>query len=73
MSIVGQYCEYEHKTVDKSAQSETFEDYKKTLRLVCSDEGRAGYLIWTVEQDTPDTVYYQVSPLLNILGINFIF
>jgi len=56
---VGQYCEYEHRTVDKSAQSDTFEDFKRTLRLVCSDDGEPGNLVWTVMEDTPDTVYYQ--------------
>uniref|UniRef100_A0A1B0CEY4 Protein to be involved in spindle matrix formation n=1 Tax=Lutzomyia longipalpis TaxID=7200 RepID=A0A1B0CEY4_LUTLO len=55
---VGRYCEWKHKTVDKSAESESFEDYMKTLRLECED-GKPGYLNWTVEMDTPDLVYYQ--------------
>ncbi|XP_055676424.1 protein Skeletor, isoforms B/C isoform X2 [Lutzomyia longipalpis] len=55
---VGRYCEWKHKTVDKSAESASFEDYMKTLRLECED-GKPGYLNWTVEMDTPDLVYYQ--------------
>lgn len=58
-STAGRYCEWEHKTIDKSAQSETFDDYVKTLHLAC-DSGQPAYLNWTVAMDTPDLVYYQV-------------
>ncbi|XP_055697831.1 protein Skeletor, isoforms B/C isoform X2 [Phlebotomus papatasi] len=56
---VGRYCEWKHKTVDKSADSETFEAYKETLYLDCENNKEPGYLNWTVAQDTPDLVYYQ--------------
>jgi hypothetical protein len=47
-------------TIDKSAETETFEDYMKTLKLECED-GDPAVLNWTVAEDTPDLVYYQVS------------
>jgi len=55
----GRYCEWAHKTVDRSAEAETFQEYLSTLRLVC-DEGEPAYLNWTVAPETPDLVYYQV-------------
>lgn len=38
----------------------SFGAYQRTLRLEC-DPGNPGIIQWTVEKDTPDTVYYQVS------------
>lgn len=55
----GRYCEWKHKTIDRSADTETFEEYMKTLELVC-EPGEAAVLNWTVAADTPDLVYYQV-------------
>lgn len=57
--LVGRYCEWTHRTVDLSAQIETFEEYMKTLMLECV-EGEPGYLNWTVPLDAPDLLYYQV-------------
>ncbi|CAH1121732.1 unnamed protein product [Ceutorhynchus assimilis] len=54
----GRYCEWTHKSIDKSAESDTFEDFMKTLRLEC-DEGEPAYLNWTVPMDAPDLLYYQ--------------
>lgn len=54
----GRYCEWEHRTVDKSADIETFEDYMQTLHLEC-EEGNPGVLNWTVPMDAPDLLYYQ--------------
>ncbi|XP_043256942.1 protein Skeletor, isoforms B/C [Colletes gigas] len=54
----GRSCQWVHKTVDMSADMETFEDFFETLRLEC-DEGEPAKLIWTVAEDTPDLVYYQ--------------
>jgi hypothetical protein len=42
----GRYCEWQHVTVDKSNEIETFEEYKKTLKLECQS-GEAGVLNWT--------------------------
>ncbi|XP_055525662.1 protein Skeletor, isoforms B/C isoform X1 [Wyeomyia smithii] len=56
----GRYCEWKHRTVDKSEEIETFEEYKKTLYLSCDDpDGQPAFLNWTVTDDTPDLVYYQ--------------
>lgn len=57
-TAAGRYCEWQHKTVDKSAEIETFEEYMKTLVLECED-GEPGYLNWTVPADAPDLLYYQ--------------
>ncbi|XP_067006992.1 protein Skeletor, isoforms B/C [Anabrus simplex] len=57
-TAAGRYCEWTHKTIDRSAEIETFSEYLTTLRLVC-DEGEPAYLNWTVAQETPDLVYYQ--------------
>ncbi|KAL1491384.1 hypothetical protein ABEB36_011989 [Hypothenemus hampei] len=57
-TAMGRFCEWAHKGVDKALESETFEDYMKTLRLEC-DDGMPGYLNWTVPMDAPDLLYYQ--------------
>lgn len=59
-TAAGRYCEWAHTSIDKSADSETFEQFKKTLRLEC-DQGESGYLNWTVPMDAPDLLYYQVG------------
>lgn len=58
-ALAGRYCEWEHKTIDKSAETETFEEYFQTLRLNC-EEGEPAILNWTVALETPDELYYQV-------------
>uniref|UniRef100_A0A1I8PS48 DOMON domain-containing protein n=1 Tax=Stomoxys calcitrans TaxID=35570 RepID=A0A1I8PS48_STOCA len=57
-TAAGRYCEWEHINVDRSGESETFEDFMKTLTLRC-EEGEPGYLNWTVPTDAPETLYYQ--------------
>ncbi|XP_050585241.1 protein Skeletor, isoforms B/C isoform X1 [Bombus affinis] len=57
-TAAGRYCEWVHKTVDMSADMETFENFFETLRLEC-DKGEPAKLVWTVAEDTPDLVYYQ--------------
>lgn len=57
---VGRYCEWAHKSIDKSAEKETFAEFFDTLRLEC-ENGQPGYLNWTVPVDAPDLLYYQVS------------
>lgn len=56
---VGRYCEWEHKSIDQSEQSKTFEEFKKTLKLECEPNGKPGEFTWTPDKDTPDVVYYQ--------------
>lgn len=67
-SAAGRYCEWEHKTVDKSADIETFEAYVETLRLNC-DDGEPGYMNWTVPLDAPELLYYQVSRRIFIIRL----
>ncbi|XP_034940095.1 protein Skeletor, isoforms B/C isoform X2 [Chelonus insularis] len=57
-TATGRYCEWAHKTVDMSANSPTFASFFETLRLDC-DQGEPAKLIWTVQQDAPDVLYYQ--------------
>lgn len=57
-TAAGRYCEWEHKTIDRSAEFETFLDFFDTLKLNCL-EGEAAYLNWTVSEETPDILYYQ--------------
>lgn len=59
-TAAGRYCEWQHLTVDKSTEIESFDDYKKTLKLEC-EPGEASVLNWTVSHDTPNLVYYQVT------------
>lgn len=58
-TAAGRYCEWVHKTTDKSKESETFKAFFQTLRLEC-DEGDPAKLEWTVPDDAPDLLYYQV-------------
>ncbi len=47
--------------MDKWADSETFDDYTKTLILECeSNREQPANLTWTVPMDAPNTLYYQV-------------
>ncbi|KAL7307218.1 hypothetical protein TKK_0000941 [Trichogramma kaykai] len=57
-TAAGRYCEYKHRRTDQSAKSETFEEFFATLRLEC-EEGEPATMVWHVEEDTPDLVYYQ--------------
>lgn len=45
-TAAGRYCEWQHLTIDKSSEIETFEEYKKTLKLEC-EPGEAAVLNWT--------------------------
>ncbi|KAL4706946.1 hypothetical protein ACJJTC_005215 [Scirpophaga incertulas] len=57
-TAVGRYCEWTHKGVDQASNSETFEEYRRTLQLECGP-GLPALLNWTVAHETPDLVYYQ--------------
>lgn len=49
--------------MDRSDEIAKFEDYMKTLYLACDEtDSPPVYLNWTVADDTPDMVYYQVRP-----------
>lgn len=64
-TATGKYCEWAHKTVDESAESETFEKYMTTLSLKCDEPREPAILNWTVANDTPALLYYQVSYLFS--------
>ncbi|KAL0134538.1 hypothetical protein PUN28_001371 [Cardiocondyla obscurior] len=57
-TAAGRYCEWTRTTVDNPDNYKTFKSFFETLELKC-DEGEPAKLIWTVEEDTPDLVYYQ--------------
>lgn len=73
-TAAGRYCEWTHLTIDKSNEIETFEEYKKTLKLEC-EPGEPAVLNWTVSFDTPNLVYYQVCfmDLYTIIIYSFIY
>ena len=50
-------------------ESETFEDYKKTLELDCPDTRFSAKMTWTVPNIAGQTVYYQVK-FTHFLQIN---
>lgn len=58
-TAAGRYCEWVRTTVDNADNYETFKSFFDTLELKCN-MGEPAKLVWTVEQDTPDLVYYQV-------------
>lgn len=58
---VGRYCEWEHINIDRWNNSETFEDYTKTLRLACDETNEPAIYNWTVPYDAPDLLFYQVN------------
>jgi len=57
---VGRYCEYMNVAGDRSNEFTSFEQYMGTLTLEC-DDGQPGTFTWTPDENTPDTVYYQVN------------
>ena len=57
----GPLCEWTIRTVDKWAEAETFEDYKRTLVLDCPENRPTINLTWTVPKISGQTVYYQVA------------
>ncbi len=65
--LAGSLCEWKHKTVDQWMESDTFEDYQKTLILECDTRSQPSLLNWTVPLDAPNTLFYQVNSLLKKL------
>lgn len=45
--------------MDNADNYKTFKSFFETLELKC-DKGEPAKLVWTVKNDTPDLVYYQV-------------
>ena len=63
-SPVGTLCQWKHIGQDMWQQSETFDTYRVSLYKSC-EVGLPGSLVWTVAEDTPDLVYYQVRERMN--------
>ncbi|XP_032682523.1 protein Skeletor, isoforms B/C isoform X2 [Odontomachus brunneus] len=57
-TAAGRYCEWARTSVDSADNYETFDSFFRTLELKC-DKGEPAKLVWTVEEDTPDLIYYQ--------------
>ncbi|XP_071827063.1 protein Skeletor, isoforms B/C-like [Apostichopus japonicus] len=56
--VEGHLCEYQTGSYQPDAFND-FLSYKSTLKLICPRRTVPGILVWTVDEDTPDTVYYQ--------------
>ncbi|RWS24858.1 Protein Skeletor:-like isoforms D/E [Leptotrombidium deliense] len=64
----GRYCEWKHASgIDRAEEVSSFEEYKRTLSLTCS-EGIPGRFVWRPDENTPDIVYYQVCYTHRNLG-----
>lgn len=58
---VGRLCNWTPDPDQPSADEfASFGAYQRTLSLVC-DHGEPGVVQWTPDENTPDTVYYQVG------------
>lgn len=57
-TAAGRYCEWIRTKVDNPDNYETFKSFFETLELKC-DKGEPAKIVWTVDKDTPDLVYYQ--------------
>ena len=62
--IAGRHCqvvETSSSATPATQCSSTLQDYLDTLTVSCQGtEDEAATLTWTPDEDTPDTVYYQV-------------
>ena len=59
-TATGRLCSWKEDPNQRADAHGSFGAYQRTLNLEC-DEGQPGILQWTPDQDTPDTVYYQVG------------
>lgn len=57
--LAGRFCEWKFKSYDRSSEMETFNAFFDSLKLSCKS-GDVAVLNWTVAEETPDLVYYQV-------------
>lgn len=57
---VGRLCNWVHdQNKPEADEFATFGGFQRTLTLEC-DHGEPGIVEWTPDENTPDTVYYQV-------------
>ncbi|KAF0293008.1 Protein Skeletor, isoforms B/C [Amphibalanus amphitrite] len=58
-TAAGRACNYKPRSgIDMADKVATFEEYAQTLEVKCQP-GQPARLVWTVQADTPETVYYQ--------------
>lgn len=67
--VAGRFCEWKFKSYDRSSEMETFNAFFDSLKLSCEEKGKAEVLNWTVAEETPDLVYYQVNSVDDIFTI----
>ena len=58
---MGPLCEYKQKVGTTAEQYDSFSSYSRDLTLVCPDESVYGEYTWMPDENTPNTVYYQVG------------
>ena len=58
---MGPLCEYKQKVGTTAEQYDSFSSYSRDLTLVCPDENNYGEYTWMPDENTPNTVYYQVG------------
>lgn len=56
---VGRLCHWTQQGDLEADDYQSFGAYQRSLNLTC-EQGEPGVIQWTPDQDTPDTVYYQV-------------
>lgn len=54
----GRLCHWTHTGDSDADDFDSFGAYQRTLQLKC-DSGEPGFIQWTPDRNTPDTVYYQ--------------
>lgn len=65
-TAAGRLCQWV-ENIDQPADSfASYGAYQRSLSLQC-DEGHPGILHWTPDENTPDTVYYQVNGYKSLL------
>lgn len=67
---VGRFCNWQPHPDHDADDFSSFGAYQRTLSLVCESDSLPGNVQWTPDENTPDTVYYQVS---FIIFYNYLF
>jgi len=67
--LVGGYCEFEGTKGNTEVSSDL--EFKKSLTYKCSTDEPPGILKWTVPQDAPGLLYYQVIRRWTFIIVNY--
>ena len=71
MFLGGRLCRWRHQNTDAWEDSLTFQEYKDSLYRNC-ENGYPSSLAWTVPEDAPDLLYYQVTLFsLNLILLTY--